>query len=133
MTTFLESQLKQLNAEVSRHSLGLQPETDPVIRLPDVIIAKYPATYDDSKKTLLIYGHYDVQPAGNGWTTDPWVLEEKEGKLYGRGSTDDKGPVLAWLNVFEAYQKVDLNFPINLLFCFEGMEESGSIGFGHLS
>ena len=47
---------------------------------------------DPAKKTLLVYGHLDVQPATkeDGWDTDPWVLTEKDGKLYGRGSTDDK-------------------------------------------
>ena len=43
-------------------------------------------------KTLCVYGHLDVQPAAkeDGWDTDPFVLTEKDGKLYGRGSTDDK-------------------------------------------
>ena len=129
MTTFLQNQLTQLKASVSRYELGDQPETDPVLKLPDVIIAKYPTTYDSTKKTILVYGHYDVQPEGEGWTRDPWTLEEKDGKLYGRGSTDDKGPVLAWLNALEAYQRANVDVPVNLIFCFEGMEESGSIGF----
>jgi acetylornithine deacetylase/succinyl-diaminopimelate desuccinylase-like protein len=45
-----------------------------------------------SLKTLCVYGHLDVQPASkdDGWDTDPFVLTEKDGKLYGRGSTDDK-------------------------------------------
>ena len=51
---------------------------------------------DPAKKTLLIYGHLDVQPAKkeDGWDTEPFVLTEKDGKLYGRGSTDDKLRVL---------------------------------------
>jgi Cys-Gly metallodipeptidase DUG1 len=48
--------------------------------------------------------------------------------MYGRGSTDDKGPVLGWLNAIEAHQKAGVEFPVNLLMCFEGMEEYGSEG-----
>ncbi|XP_076735533.1 cytosolic non-specific dipeptidase isoform X2 [Maylandia zebra] len=54
------------------------------------------------------------------------------GKLYGRGSTDDKGPVLAWFNCIEAYQKIGKDLPINIKFCFEGMEESESEGLDDL-
>lgn len=55
-------------------------------------------------------------------------MTEHEGKLYGRGSTDDKGPVLDWINAIEAYKELGQEIPINLKFCFEGMEESGSEG-----
>jgi len=46
--------------------------------------------------------------------------------MVGRGSTDDKGPVVGWINVLEAHRGLPL--PVNLRFCFEGMEESGSTG-----
>ncbi|EAU39622.1 hypothetical protein ATEG_00976 [Aspergillus terreus NIH2624] len=130
MTAFLVDQLSGLGANVERCPLGNQPDTDPVLALPDVVLAKYPATPDPKKRTILIYGHYDVQPEGEGWTypRKPWKLTEIDGKLYGRGSTDDKGPLLAWLNALEAYQKAGVDLPVNLLFCFEGMEESGSVG-----
>jgi Cys-Gly metallodipeptidase DUG1 len=52
--------------------------------------------------------------------------------MYGRGATDDKGPILGWLNVLEAHQQIGLDIPVNLKFCFEGMEESGSIGLDAL-
>lgn len=55
-------------------------------------------------------------------------MTECDGKLYGRGSTDDKGPVLDWINAIEAYKELKQDIPINIKFCFEGMEESGSIG-----
>jgi Cys-Gly metallodipeptidase DUG1 len=48
--------------------------------------------------------------------------------MFGRGSTDDKGPIMGWLNVLEAHHKLGLELPVNLRFCFEGMEESGSEG-----
>jgi nonspecific dipeptidase len=83
---------------------------------------------DPNKKTVLIYGHLDVQPAAieDGWDSEPFVLTERDGKLWGRGSTDDKGPVLDWINALEAYKELGQEVPINLKFCFEGMEESGS-------
>jgi nonspecific dipeptidase len=89
---------------------------------------------DPTKKTVCIYGHLDVQPANkaDGWNTEPFELTEIDGKLYGRGATDDKGPVLAWFNVIEAYQELQKTIPINIKFCFEGMEESGSVGLDDL-
>ncbi|CAD6193058.1 unnamed protein product [Caenorhabditis auriculariae] len=85
---------------------------------------------DPLKKTLLVYGHLDVQPADkdDGWNTDPFVLTEKDGKLFGRGSTDDKGPIVAWFAVVEVMQKLQIDIPVNLVFVLEAMEESGSEG-----
>ncbi len=48
--------------------------------------------------------------------------------MYGRGSTDDKGPVLGWLNAIQAHKEAGMEIPVNLLMCFEGMEEYGSEG-----
>ena len=84
------------------------------IPLPPVIQGTY--GNDKTKKTICIYGHLDVQPAqkSDGWDTEPFVLTEKNEKLYGRGSTDDKGPVLSWINVIEAYQQLNEPFPVNV-------------------
>jgi Cys-Gly metallodipeptidase DUG1 len=49
-------------------------------------------------------------------------------RMIGRGSSDDKGPVVGWINVLEAHSRSNLPLPVNLRFCFEGMEESGSTG-----
>lgn len=66
----------------------------------------------------------------DGWNYEPFDLthDVSSGRLYGRGSTDDKGPVLGWLHVIEAHQKTGIEMPVNLKMCFEGMEESGSVG-----
>lgn len=48
--------------------------------------------------------------------------------MFGRGSTDDKGPVLCWINSIEAFQQNNIEVPVNIKFVFEGMEESGSEG-----
>lgn len=71
---------------------------------------------DPAKKTVCIYGHLDVQPAlkEDGWNTDPFVLTEVDGKLYGRGSTDDKGPVLCWIHAIEAFQVSSSSFLIRV-------------------
>jgi len=130
MAEFLKSQLESLGAHMEARPLGAQP-TKPELQLPPAIIGRYPAQKVEGKRTVLVYGHYDVQPAerGDGWNTDPWLLtEDEQGRMWGRGSTDDKGPVLGWVNVIQAHQKAGLEFPVNLLMCFEGMEESGSEG-----
>lgn len=128
MGQFLASELTALGAEVQQRPLGKQPQKEH-LELPPVIIARYGS--DTKKRTILVYGHYDVQPAlkEDGWATDPFTLSiDNKGRMYGRGSTDDKGPVLGWLNAIEAHQKAGIDFPVNLLMCFEGMEEYGSEG-----
>lgn len=59
----------------------------------------------------------------SGWNSDPFVLtpDQETGRLYGRGSSDDKGPLLGWINVVEAHVKTGIPLPVNLRFCFEGM------------
>ncbi|KAI7626955.1 CNDP dipeptidase [Hortaea werneckii] len=130
MGMFLKSQLEGLGAHMEARPLGKQPGKEH-LELPPAIVGRYPAKKDESKKTILVYGHYDVQPAelSDGWNTEPFKLtEDSKGRMYGRGSTDDKGPVLGWVNVIEAHQKAGVEFPVNLLMCFEGMEEYGSEG-----
>lgn len=128
MGDFLASELKSLGAEVEQRPLGKQPGKEE-LELPPVVIARY--GNDPNKRTILVYGHYDVQPAlmEDGWATKPFELTiDDKGRMYGRGSTDDKGPVLGWLNAIEAHKKAGIDFPVNLLCCFEGMEEYGSEG-----
>ncbi|KIW07739.1 uncharacterized protein PV09_01669 [Verruconis gallopava] len=128
MGEFLAEELKKLGAEVQIRPLGKQPHKEH-LDLPPVVIARY--GNDSKKRTILVYGHYDVQPAlkEDGWATEPFTLTiDEKGRMFGRGSTDDKGPVLGWLNAIEAHQKAGVEFPVNLLMCFEGMEEYGSEG-----
>ncbi|KAL9065625.1 MAG: hypothetical protein Q9157_007411 [Trypethelium eluteriae] len=128
MGKFLASELESLGAEVQLRPLGKQPHKE-YLELPPVVIARY--GNDTKKRTILVYGHYDVQPAlkEDGWATAPFELTvDSKGRMYGRGSTDDKGPVLGWLNAIEAHKKAGVDFPVNLLMCFEGMEEYGSEG-----
>lgn len=89
---------------------------------------------DPKKKTVLVYGHLDVQPAHitDGWDTEPFELTEKDGKLFGRGASDDKGPVICWMHAIEAFKEIGESLPVNVKFVFEGMEESGSEGLDEL-
>uniref|UniRef100_A0A674A429 Beta-Ala-His dipeptidase-like n=1 Tax=Salmo trutta TaxID=8032 RepID=A0A674A429_SALTR len=114
-------------ADVGTHQLP-SGETVP---LPPVILAEFER--DPKKATLCIYGHVDVQPAKmmDGWTTDPFNLTEIKGNLYGRGATDNKGPVLAWLHAVESYQATEKGRRIKLI--IEGLEEVGSYGLLELT
>lgn len=78
--------------------------------------------------TVLVYGHYDVQPADpiELWETDPFEPTIRNGRLYARGASDDKGQVFMYLAVFEAFLKTTGKLPINVKVCIEGEEEIGS-------
>jgi acetylornithine deacetylase/succinyl-diaminopimelate desuccinylase-like protein len=78
--------------------------------------------------TLLVYGHYDVQPADPlaRWQSEPFVPEVREGRLYGRGVSDNKGPMLIPLEVTQAFFATRDALPLNVKFIFEGEEEIGS-------
>ncbi|KAJ7448495.1 hypothetical protein FB451DRAFT_1411242 [Mycena latifolia] len=83
------------------------------------------------EKTVLVYGHFDVQPAAraDGWESEPFVLtQQADGRLVGQGSSNDKGPVLGWLNVLQWHREGGAALPVDLVFCLEGMEESGREG-----
>ncbi|BFZ65275.1 hypothetical protein YB2330_006440 [Saitoella coloradoensis] len=134
MADFLAEQLENLGCStVEKRALGKQPDK-PDLDLPPIVLAQYGE--DEGKKTILVYGHYDVQPAlkEDGWNTDPFTLtiDEETGRMYGRGSTDDKGPVLGWICALQAYQKAGIEVPVNIKFCLEGMEEYGSEGLDDL-
>jgi acetylornithine deacetylase/succinyl-diaminopimelate desuccinylase-like protein len=80
------------------------------------------------KPTVLIYGHYDVQPVDplNLWDTPPFEPTIRNGKIYARGATDDKGQMFMHIKSVEAYFKTEKAFPLNVKFIIEGEEEIGS-------
>lgn len=80
------------------------------------------------KPTLLLYGHYDVQPVEpvNLWTSPPFEATIRGDNFYGRGSTDDKGQFFIHLKSTEAYLKTAGSLPVNLKILLEGEEEVGS-------
>jgi di- and tripeptidase len=123
--TYLGSLFKRLGAQVEMLSTG-------GLHNP-VVFAKFSGKLEpaDKRKRILFYGHYDVVPAdmkGNNWQTDPFKLEGRDGYLYGRGVSDNKGPIIAALYaVSDLLQSKVLDSDI--LFVIEGEEESGSRGF----
>ncbi len=82
--------------------------------------------------TILVYGHYDVQPAGDEaeWESPPFEPDIRDGRIYARGATDDKGPLLVPLAVAEAFLEEDGSLPLNVRFLIEGEEEIGSPSLG---
>lgn len=80
------------------------------------------------KPTALVYGHYDVQPVDplDLWTNPPFEPIIREGKIYARGTTDDKGQVFIHIKSLETYLKVNKSLPINIKLFIEGEEEIGS-------
>ncbi len=145
MAKYVEAHLTRLHVKVDKYSPGMQPVKDTndgvswarreainpnhpfptpqhQLPLPPIIMGTYGE--DPKKKTLCVYGHYDVQPAAksDGWDTEPFVLTERNGALYGRGSSDDKGAVVVvgggWdsLTAFE----ISLNVFLHQARCWAG-------------
>ncbi len=86
---------------------------------------------DPSKPTVLVYGHYDVQPPDplDLWTSPPFEPVIKDEKIYARGACDDKGQVYMHVKAFETMMKLD-QLPCNIKFMVEGEEEVGSDNLG---
>ncbi|GAC1426910.1 MAG: dipeptidase [Chitinophagaceae bacterium] len=82
---------------------------------------------DAAKPTVLVYGHYDVQPADplERWHSGPFEPVIKDGKIYARGACDDKGQVYMHVKALETMVKTN-SLPTNIKFCIEGEEEIGS-------
>jgi len=80
------------------------------------------------RPTLLIYGHYDVQPPAPlaAWRTDPFEPVEQDGRLYARGASDVKGSTTIAIEAVAAFLRVTGRCPVNIKFFLEGEEETGS-------
>ena len=96
--------------------------------------AGHPVVYGEwlgagpDKPTVLVYGHYDVVPAAieDGWDTPPFEPVVKDGKIYARGATDDKGQLLIHVKALESYLETGDGPPVNVKFLLEGEEEVSS-------
>jgi len=115
--------IAQLRDEFEKR--GYKVQTYPTSGAP-VIVAEL---NQNKKKTLLFYNHYDVQPEEplDEWKTPPYTLTLKEERLYGRGVSDNKGPLVA--NIFGVQTAIEAGYKpkCNIRFIVEGEEEAGSI------
>jgi acetylornithine deacetylase/succinyl-diaminopimelate desuccinylase-like protein len=140
-----EEQLKDL---IRIPSISAQPDHDPDTRRAAVLVRdeltsmgiktelietkRHPIVYGEwlgaaGKPTVLIYGHYDVQPPEplEPWLSPPFEPTVRDGNLYARGATDDKGQMFTHLKAAEAWLKTTKSLPINVKFIIEGEEEVG--------
>jgi len=92
---------------------------------PSIFAERYDAP---GKPTILVYAHYDVQPPDpiGKWKTPPFKPTIKDKKIYGRGLSDDKGPMLIAVETLAAFIAVEGKLPINVKILIEGEEETGS-------
>lgn len=114
---FLANQLKEIGLDhVKLHDTPGHP-----------IVTAEKCPYDD-RPTVLIYGHYDVQPPDPEelWNTPPFEPTIKDGRVYARGASDDKGQSFTHVKAIEAYLKTGTKLPVNVKFILEGEEEIGS-------
>ncbi len=112
---YVRDRLRELGADVSL----VETKGHPIVFGEKVV--------DPSKPTVLVYGHYDVQPPDplDLWVTPPFEPTVRDGKIYARGSCDDKGQVYMHIKAFEILNKHNL-LTCNIKFMIEGEEEVGS-------
>jgi acetylornithine deacetylase/succinyl-diaminopimelate desuccinylase-like protein len=117
----------QKAAELLKARLDAVGMKNVTIHLPDYPFITAEWVGAPGQPTAIFYGHFDVQPAiASQWETDPFKAEIRNGRMYGRGATDDKGPNIAFISVLEAMIKLDGKLPVNVKYILDGSEEFGS-------
>lgn len=111
--------------ECEMEKSGFKATIEPTSRHP-VVWGKSPA--QTGRPTVLIYAHYDVQPADplELWTSPPFEPTVRDGRLFARGVSDDKGQLVMHLLALDSFRRVHGAFPANIVLVFEGEEEIGS-------
>ena len=106
-------------------SMGLETEVIETDGHP-LVYAESPAV--EGSPTVLVYGHYDVQPPDplEEWISPPFEPTKRDGNIYARGATDDKGQVLTHIKSVQAWMETKGELPVQVKFLIEGEEEMGS-------
>ncbi len=117
--------------EGAEHLVGLMERAGVKARI--LPTKGFPVVYGEAEgpsgaPTLLIYGHYDVQPAdaAEGWTSEPFEPEIRDGRVFARGAGDNKAQHFAHIKAMEAFGKTGTPLPVNVKLLVEGEEEMGS-------
>jgi acetylornithine deacetylase/succinyl-diaminopimelate desuccinylase-like protein len=121
------------NADTRRAAEFVRDDLAAIGLATELIATKgHPIVYAESKTvpgkpTVLVYGHYDVQPAEplEPWLSPPFEPTVRDGNLFARGATDDKGQMFTHLKAAEAWIKAGGGLPVNVKFLIEGEEEVG--------
>ena len=111
--TWLARHLRQMGLNAAIHQTKGHP----------IVLATSPRR--KNVPTVLIYGHYDVQPPDplESWKTPPFRPVVSAGKLYGRGASDDKGQLFTHIKGVESFLRTGTALPVNIIFLIEGEEE----------
>ncbi len=113
---FLVQKLSSLGFDAQKHLTDIHP----------IVVAHSPKV--EGRPTVLIYGHYDVMPVDplEEWKSDPFSPTVREGRVYARGASDDKGEIMAHILGVQEVLEEDGRLPLNVIFLLEGEEERGS-------
>ncbi len=113
---FLVNKLTSLGFNAVKHMTNIHP----------IVTAHSPKV--EGAPTVLIYGHYDVMPVDpiEEWESDPFKPEIRNGRIYARGASDDKGEIMAHILGVQEVMEEDGKLPLNVIFLLEGEEERGS-------
>ena len=105
---------------------GLEVSLEPTDGFP-IVLGEYRGAGPEAP-TVLVYGHYDVQPPEplDEWTSPPFEPEVRDGRLFARGSVDDKGQLYLHVKAIEAHMRANGSLPVNVIVLAEGEEEVGS-------
>jgi len=113
---FLVQKLSSLGFAATKHLTNIHP----------IVVAHSPKV--EGKPTVLIYGHYDVMPVDPlaEWLSDPFTPTLRDGRIYARGASDDKGEIMAHILGAEKVIREQGSLPLNVIYLLEGEEERGS-------